>query len=59
MSEEIKMATYEIQLDSPDYFVVIEAPDNATEHQLLDLAINEMTRKTSIWVVRKIKNEDL
>jgi hypothetical protein len=45
---------YEIELSDPSYFVTIEAPEDAAEYQLLELAIMEMTRKTYIFNKRAL-----
>lgn len=55
ISDEI--VTWEIELDKPDGFVTFEAPRNTPDHKLLDLAIRELTRNTSIWT-KKIVEKD-
>ena len=47
MNNEI--VTYEVQLDHPDFYVEFQAPDGLTENEILNFAIEEMTRKTEIW----------
>ena len=54
MNNEI--VTYEVQLDHPDFYVEFQAPDGLTENEILNFAIEEMTRKTEIWSV-KIKKK--
>ena len=44
--------TYEVQLDCPDFFVSFEAEKGLTEDQILERAIEEMTRNTSVWSVK-------
>jgi hypothetical protein len=44
--------TYEVQLDRPDFFVSFEAEKGLTEDQILERAIEEMTRNTSVWSVK-------
>jgi hypothetical protein len=54
MNNEI--VTYEVQLDHPDFYVEFQAPAGLTENEILNFAIEEMTRKTEIWSV-KIKKK--
>lgn len=55
---ESKIVTWEIVLsgDHPDIFVVFDAPDNLSDHELQNLAEQEAFRKTYIWS-KKITNE--
>lgn len=46
--------TFEIELANPDIFVIIEADEFASDETLLELAIEELTRKTEIWKKRMI-----
>jgi hypothetical protein len=46
--------TFEIELANPDIFVVIEADEFASDGTLLELAIEELTRKTKIWKKKMI-----
>ena len=54
MNNEI--VTYEVQLDHPDFDGEFQAPAGLTENEILNFAIEEMTRKTEIWSV-KIKKK--
>jgi hypothetical protein len=56
MNDEI--VTYEVQLDHPDFYVEFQAPAGLTENEILNFAIEEMTRKTEIWN-SNIKKKDL
>lgn len=44
-------ALYCVSLDQPDFYVEFYAPKGLTQSQILERAIEEMTRKTSIWSV--------
>ena len=55
MNDEI--VTYEVVLSYPDFYVEFQAPAGLTENEILNFAIEEMTRKTEIWSV-KIKKKD-
>lgn len=52
----MKIVTYEIVLsgDHPDMFVIFDAPDNLTQSELLEKAIEAVTWKTYIFE-RKVK----
>lgn len=52
-----ELVNWEITLDKPDYFVIIRAPFNADDNTLLNLAIEEMTRRTVLWEKRIIDKE--
>ena len=54
MNDEI--VTYEVALSYPDFYVEFQAPAGLTENEILNFAIEEMTRKTEIWSV-KIKKK--
>lgn len=45
------MTTHEILLSGnhPDSFVTIETEDDISDNELLELAIEEMVKKTYIW----------
>lgn len=47
------MVTYEVTLDHPDVFVTFDGPDGMTKDQILNMAIEELTRKTSLYKVVK------
>jgi len=44
---------WEVELESPDYFAVVEVREGASDDEILEAAIAEMTYKTSIWKKRK------
>jgi len=44
--------TYEVQLNHPDIYVEFQAVAGLTEDQILERAIEEMTRNTSVWSVK-------
>ena len=44
-----KIVTYEVELDHPNAFVIFEAPEGLTESEILNKAIDELTRKTILW----------
>lgn len=48
-----KMVVYEVELDHPNAFVSFEAPDNLSNSEILVRAIDELTRNTVIWSVKK------
>ena len=52
-----EIVTYEVTLNHPDFYVEFQAPFGLTENEILNFAIEEMTRKTEIWSV-KIKKKD-
>ena len=49
----VSAVLYEVELDHPDFFVSFEGPNNLTQDQILNRAIEEMTQKTSIFKVVK------
>ena len=49
MNEEL--VTYEVELDSPDFFVSFQAEKGLSLDQIEFLAIQEMTRNTRVWNV--------
>lgn len=49
---EKDIVTWEIELDLPDVYVEVEASRFASDHKLLELAIEEMTAKTFIYKKR-------
>jgi hypothetical protein len=49
MNEEL--VTYEVELDSPDFFVSFQAEKGLSLEQIEFLAIQEMTRNTRVWNV--------
>jgi len=51
-----KMVTWNIELTSPDACLTVEAPEDATDVQLLSLACDELTRKTYIWRKKLVTN---
>jgi hypothetical protein len=53
MNEEL--VTYEVELDIPDFFVSFEAEKGLTEDQILERAIEEMTRIARIWKVKIVE----
>jgi len=45
---------WEIQLEAPEAFVIVEASEDATEEQLLELACRELTSRTYIYSKKRI-----
>lgn len=50
-----ELVTYEVELDSPDFFVSFQAEKGLTLDQIEHLAIQEMTRNTRVWNVKIIE----
>ena len=50
-----ELVTYEVELDSPDFFVSFQAEKGLTLDQIEHLAIQEMTRNTRFWNVKIIE----
>jgi len=48
------MVEYEVELQYPDATVYVTVPSTANENQILQAAIDELTRKTSIFQYRNI-----
>jgi len=44
--------TYEVQLNHPDFYVEFQAVAGLTENEILNFAIEEMTRRTEISSVK-------
>lgn len=53
MNEEL--VTYEVELDSPDFFVSFQAEKGLSLEQIEFLAIQEMTRNTRVWNVKIVE----
>ncbi len=49
---EKKIVTYEVQLNRPDFYVEFQAPEGLTQDEILNRAIETMTRNTEIWCVK-------
>ena len=49
------LVTYEVELDSPDFFVSFQAEKGLSLEQIEFLAIQEMTRNTRVWNVKIIE----
>ena len=47
-----EMVVYEVELDSPSWFVIFEAPAGLSESEILERAIEEMTEKTYIYSMK-------
>ena len=54
MNNEI--VTYEVALSYPVFYVEFQAPAGLTENEILNFAIEEMTRRTEVYSV-KIKKK--
>jgi len=50
-----ELVTYEVELDSPDCFVMFEAEKGLGPDEILNLAIEEMTRKTRVTKVKIVE----
>jgi hypothetical protein len=50
-----ELVTYEVELDSPDFFVSFQAEKGLSLEQIEFLAIQEMTRNTRVWNVKIIE----
>jgi hypothetical protein len=44
--------------EHPDIFVIVSAPENATEAELQSLAEKEAMAKTYIWSKRRVRQND-
>jgi hypothetical protein len=53
MNEEL--VTYEVELDSPEFFVSFHAEKGLSLEQIEFLAIQEMTRNTRVWYVNIVE----
>jgi hypothetical protein len=49
---ENETVTYEVQLNHPDFYVEFQAVAGLTENEILNFAIEEMTRRTEISSVK-------
>ena len=46
--------------DHPDIFLILEAPENATDNQLLQKACDEAMQKTYLWLKKRVRpNADI
>jgi len=50
-----ELVTYEVELDSPDFFVSFQAEKGLSLEQIEFLAIQEMTRNTRVWNVKIVE----
>ncbi len=47
--------TWEVELDKPEYFAIVEVPKGATKWEIMEAAIKQMTDKTYIYRMVKVK----
>ena len=47
----MKNLLYKVELNHPDFYVEFEGPEGMTKNEILEKAINELTRKTELWKV--------
>lgn len=55
MNKDKELVTYEVELDSPDFFVMFEAVNGLSQNDILDLAIQELTRNTRVTKVKIVE----
>lgn len=53
---ETDTETWEVELDSPEYFAIVEVRKGATEEEIEEAAIRQMCSKTYIY--RKVKTNN-
>ena len=49
---ENKTVTYQVELNHPDFNVEFQAPEGLTDAEILNRAIEEMTRNTEVRSVK-------
>lgn len=47
-----EIVTYQVELNHPDFYVEFQAKEGLSENEILNRAIEEMTRNTEIWNVK-------